>query len=96
MIEYNEKEDEAKIIIPLSGVQELKSYRNGILGMPRKIEFKDCIGDRESIENLKSVYRLLIHLSPGEGFMAEYDKIIPGHMNSSFWDAIQKGKNHEN
>ena len=96
MIEYNEKEDQAKIIIPLSGIYELESYRNGILGMLRKIEFEDCIRDWESKENLKSVYRLLIHLSPDEGFKAEYDKIIPEHVNSAIWHAIQRGKSHEN
>ena len=32
MIEYDQKENKSKISIPLSGIQELCDYKNGILG----------------------------------------------------------------
>ena len=60
MIAYNEKENQLKIIIPLSGIQELYDYKNAILRLLKRIEIDDC--NPELINNLKSVYRLLLHL----------------------------------
>ncbi|MDN5215114.1 hypothetical protein QQ020_23740 [Fulvivirgaceae bacterium BMA12] len=60
MIAYNENENQLKIIIPLSGIQELYDYKNAILRLLKKIEIDDC--SPELINNLKSVYKLLIHM----------------------------------
>ena len=60
MIAYNEKENQLKIIIPLSGIQELYDYKNAILRLLKGIEIDDC--NPELINNLKSVYKLLLHL----------------------------------
>ncbi|MCG8318774.1 MAG: hypothetical protein MI921_04685 [Cytophagales bacterium] len=60
MIAYNEKENQLKIIIPLSGIQELYDYKNAILRLLKKIEIDDC--NPELMNNLKAVYKLLLHL----------------------------------
>ena len=60
MIKYSEKENQLKVIIPLSGIQELYNYKNGILRVLNKIEIDDC--SPELINSLKSVYKLLIHM----------------------------------
>lgn len=60
MIEYSQKENQLKITIPLSGFQELYDYKNAILRLLKKIEIDDC--NPELVNNLKSVYKLLMHL----------------------------------
>lgn len=42
MIEYNQKENQLKITIPLSGIEELQSYQNAVLGVIRQFEIEDC------------------------------------------------------
>ena len=60
MIEYSQKENQLKITILLSGFQELYDYKNAILQLLKKIEIDDR--NPELINNLKSVYKLLMHL----------------------------------
>ena len=57
MIAYNQKENQLKIKIPISGTQGLCDYKNGILRVLNKIEIHDC--SPELMFNLKSVYELL-------------------------------------
>ena len=56
MIEHSQKENPLKITIPLSGIQELCDYKNGILGVLKHITINDS--SQELIDNLKLVYRL--------------------------------------
>lgn len=59
MIENSQNKTQFKITIPLSGIQELQDYKNGILRVLKEI-------DNISVElkdNLKTVYKLLSHLS---------------------------------
>ena len=69
MIEYNQKENQLKIKIPISGTQELRDYKNGILRVLNKIEIDDC--SPELVYNLKSVYKLLEHLELHERFLSQ-------------------------
>ena len=64
MIEYNQKENQLKIKIPISRTQELCDYKNGILRVLNKIEIDDC--SPEMVYNLKSVYKLLGYLELDE------------------------------
>ena len=68
MIEYDQKENQLKIKIPISGTQELCDYKNGILRVLNKIEIDDC--SPEMVYNLKSVYKLLVYLELDERFLS--------------------------
>ncbi|MCG8321289.1 MAG: hypothetical protein MI921_17430 [Cytophagales bacterium] len=61
MTEYNQKENYLKITIPLSGIDELQDYKNGILRVLKEIEIDNISGELK--DSLKSVYKLLSHLS---------------------------------
>ena len=66
MKKYKQKRAQLKIIIYLSGIQELQDYKNGILGILKEIEIN---GITEKMQNnLKSVYRLLNHLALKDRF----------------------------
>lgn len=70
MIEYNQKENQLSIKIPISGIQELHAYRESILKVLSHIEIDDCSG--AFVENLKAVYRLLGHLTADAEYLAEH------------------------
>ena len=74
MIEYNQKENQLKITIPLSGIQELCDYQKGILGILRQIEIDKC--GPKLTENLKSVYKLLDHLVLDQDFLSQNENLI--------------------
>ena len=69
MIEYDKKENQLKIKIPISRTQELSDYKNGILRVLNKVEIDDC--SPEMVYNLKSVYKLLEHLELVERFLSQ-------------------------
>jgi hypothetical protein len=60
MIEYDSSHNPKKIIIPVSGVEEVQKYQKGILGILGKIEIDHCKPGFK--EDLKAVYELLSHL----------------------------------
>ena len=61
MIENSQNKTQFKITIPLSGIQELQDYKNGILRVLKEIEIDNI--SVELKDNLKAVYKLLGHLS---------------------------------
>jgi hypothetical protein len=61
MLSYNSDADQIKIVIPVSGIEEIHSYRKGIMGILKLVEIDES--DEYLKENLKSVYQLLNHLS---------------------------------
>ena len=69
MVEYNQKENQLTIKIPIFETQELRDYKNGILRVLNKIEIDDCSPDL--VHNLKSVYKLLEHLELVERFLSQ-------------------------
>ena len=73
MIEYNQEKDPIKITIPLSGTEELCDYLNGVLGVLQQIDLNSA--DKELIAHVKSVYKLLGHLSLEEEFFLLNEKL---------------------
>jgi len=61
MIE-EEKKLGLRIVILVSGMEELAKYQKGLMGVLRKIEVDNC--DPVLKENLTYVYELLSHLIP--------------------------------
>jgi hypothetical protein len=55
-----QKKSGFKIVIPISGMEELAKYQKGLMGVLHRIEVENC--DLELAENLKYVYELLTHL----------------------------------
>lgn len=55
-----EKNSGFRIVIPLSGMEELTKYQKGLMGILRKVEVGNC--DPTMKENLNYVYELLSHL----------------------------------
>lgn len=84
MIEFNQKENQLKITIPLSGIQELCNYQKGILGILRKIKIENCSPKLQ--ENLKSVYKLLDHLVLDKEFLSQNENLV-----HDYKDLIKKG-----
>ena len=80
MIEYNQKEGQLAIKIPISGINELYSYQKSILAVLGRIEIHDC--NRAFVENLKAVYKLLGHLALDAEFLSEYGDLIPEQKNA--------------
>ena len=74
MIEYNQKENQLSIKIPISGVEELYAYQKSILAVLSHIEIDNC--SRAFLENLKAVYRLLNHLAPDPEEVNDLNKIL--------------------
>lgn len=64
MAKLKDQKDSFCITIPISGVDEIRRYQQGIMSILGKIHLDDC--DPESIEHLKVVYALLNHLSTNE------------------------------
>jgi hypothetical protein len=60
MIEYDSSHNPIKVIIPVSGVEEVQRYQKGLLGILGKIEIDQCKPGFK--EDLKAVYELLSHL----------------------------------
>ncbi|MDN5214696.1 hypothetical protein QQ020_21635 [Fulvivirgaceae bacterium BMA12] len=73
MIVFNEKEDQLKITIPLSGIEELSDYQSGILGVLRQIDINTA--GKELIAHVMSVYKLLGHVSLEEEFFFQNEKL---------------------
>lgn len=51
-----------RIVIPISDMEELSKYQNGLMGVLSKVEVGNC--NPQLKENLKCVYELLSHLIP--------------------------------
>lgn len=66
MVVINSGKNQLKVDIPISGIDELHKYQNGLLSILRKIKIDNC--DPEFKEHLKTVYELLSHLQPKEEF----------------------------
>lgn len=90
MIEYNEKEDQLKITIPLSGIEELCDFQSGVLGVLRQIDINSA--SKELIANVMSVYKLLGHISLDEGFFSQKEKLMPDRKKPVTKDQKRKAK----
>lgn len=51
-----------RIVIPISDMEELANYQNGLMGVLSKVEVDNC--NPQLQENLNYVYELLSHLIP--------------------------------
>ena len=80
MIVYNEKENLLKITIPLLGIEELRDYQNGVLGVLRQIEIEDC--NPELLGYIMSVYKLLGHIMLDEEFFSQNGKLASDYIDS--------------
>ena len=90
MIEYNQKENQLKITIPLSGIEELQSYQNAVLGVIRQFEIEDC--DPELMGYIMLVYKLLGHIMLDEEFFYQTGKIAPALKDLAIIDPKQNTK----
>ncbi|MDN5210479.1 hypothetical protein QQ020_00420 [Fulvivirgaceae bacterium BMA12] len=90
MIVYNEKEGQLKIIIPLSGIEELCDYQSGILGVLRQIDINTA--SKELSAQVMSVYKLLGHISLEEEFFAQKEKLKSGQKKSRVENLKRKTK----
>ena len=81
MIVYNEKKNLLKITIPLSGIEELEDYQDGVLEVLRQFEIEDC--DPELIRHVMSVYKLLGHIMLDEKFFFKNNKSASDHKDST-------------
>jgi hypothetical protein len=79
MIEYSEKSNQLQIKIPISSLEKLDEYQQGIRGLLSRIEIGGC--DPELKENLKSVYELLSNLRA--------DQSVPTKLDGSLQDLDQ-------
>ena len=75
MVEYDQKENQLSIKIPISGIHDLYSYQKSILAVLSQIEIDDC--SQALVENLKAVYKLLSHLALDAKFLAEHGEFFP-------------------
>lgn len=69
MIEYDSSKNPKKIVIPVSGAEDVQKYQKGILGILSKIEIDQCKPGFK--EDLKAVYELLSHLAPSKELLLE-------------------------
>lgn len=69
MIEYDNSQNPKKIVIPVSGVEDVQKYQKGILGILGKIEIDQCKPGFK--EDLKAVYELLSHLALSKELLLE-------------------------
>lgn len=74
MVQFEGKNSQLKIIIPISSMDELTRYQKGIMGLLNKIEVGNC--DPVLKENLKSVYELLSHLLPDKDFLFQNKELF--------------------
>ena len=74
MVRYNPRENQLKIILPDSGMEELYRYQKGLLNMLSKIEIENCSPDFK--EDLKSVYKLLSHLLLDKAFLSRHKNLL--------------------
>jgi hypothetical protein len=70
MIEYDSNQNPLKIIIPVSGIDEVYRYQKGVLTILSKIEIDNCKPSFK--EDLKAVYELLSHLLLNKEFFLQY------------------------
>ena len=90
MIVYNEKKNLLKITIPLSGIEELENYQDGVLEVLRHFEIEDC--NPELIRHIMSVYKLLGHIMLDEKFFFKNHKSASDHKESTRRGSKQKTK----
>ena len=90
MIVYNEKKNLLKITIPLSGIEELENYQDGVLEVLRQFDIEDC--DPELIRHVMSVYKLLGHIMLDEKFFFKNLKSASDHKDSMRSDSKRKTK----
>ncbi|MDN5215036.1 hypothetical protein QQ020_23345 [Fulvivirgaceae bacterium BMA12] len=90
MIVYNEKENLLKITIPLLGIEELRDYQNGVLGVLRQIEIDDC--NPELMGHVMSVYKLLGHIMVDKEFFSQNGKLASDHKDSTIRGPKRKTK----
>lgn len=60
MIEYNSAKRPCRIIIPISGQQDILRYQRGMLGILGKIELCGC--EPSLTQDVKAVFHLLSHM----------------------------------
>lgn len=60
MIKYNKANNPSKIVIPVSGPEEVLRYQQGIAGILATIELRNITPSLK--ENIKMVYNLLDHM----------------------------------
>jgi hypothetical protein len=70
MIEYDSNQNPLKIVIPVSGIEEVHRYQKGMITMLSKIEIDNC--KPAFREDLKAVYELLSHLLLNKDFLLQY------------------------
>ena len=90
MIVYNEKKNLLKITIPISAVEELENYQDGVLEVLRLIDIEDC--DPELTRHVMSVYKLLGHIMLDEKFFSKNKKSASEHKNSTIRNPKRKTK----
>ena len=90
MIVYNEKKNLLKITIPLSGIEELENYQDGVLEVLRQFDIEDC--DPELIRHVMSVYKLLGHIMLDEKFFFKNHKSAADHKDSTRRGSKRKTK----
>ena len=90
MIVYNEKKNLLKITIPLSGVEELENYQEGVLNVLRQFDIEDC--DPELIRHIMSVYKLLGHIVLDEKYFFRNKNLASGHKDSAIRGTKRKTK----
>ena len=90
MIVHNEKKNLLKITIPISGVEELENYQDGVLKVLRLIDIEDC--DPELTRHVMSVYKLLGHIMLDEKFFSKNKKSASDHEKSTIRSSKRKTK----
>lgn len=60
MIEYNKSNNPSKIVIPVSGSEEVLRYQQGIAGILATIELRNITPSLK--EDIKIIYNLLDHM----------------------------------
>ena len=90
MIVYNEKKNLLKITIPLSGIEELENYQDGVLEVLRQFDIEEC--DPELIRHVMSVYKLLGHIMLDEKFFFKNHKSASDHKDSTRRGSKRKTK----
>lgn len=63
-----------RIVIPISGMEELAKYQKGLMGVLNKVEVGNC--DPTLKENLKYVYELLSHLVPDKNSFIQQREVL--------------------
>jgi hypothetical protein len=67
MIEFNADQNEFRICIPVSNIDDVHRYHQSIINILDRIEIDEC--STEFREDLNSVYELLSKLIPHQEFL---------------------------